>query len=243
MKKLGKIVLVLGMIMGLIGCQSKTKDAAEVGKKFEAKGYKITRNELMKDDKERTISLLGEDHSMVAGVFKKDKSINYFYYSKGKDVYIIKGDEEAQKITTKDMKSEYEEWLKQMDITTEDLENYLTDLNKQVREPSEIQGILDECDFTGTLDKDTTGKYDYNFYMESEKGFYMNGYFKDDKLTKLIFASSFFSTADKLFVYEDGKVTKDDGWVSYFGFLDKYNITSEEFINYFTALYEQNVKK
>lgn len=60
MKKLGKVVLVFGLIMGLMGCQSKAKDVAEVGKIFEEKGYKISRNEMMKDDKERGIYLSAE---------------------------------------------------------------------------------------------------------------------------------------------------------------------------------------
>lgn len=162
---------------------------------------------------------------MIAGVFNKDKSIQYVYYSKDKDIYVIKGEDKAK------------------DLTQTDIENYLTDLNKQMRDAVKIQTILDECKFTGSIKKDTSGKYEHNFYMESKKGYYMNGYFKDNKLVKLVFASDLYSTADKLFVYEDGKVTKDDGWVSYSGFLYNYNITSEEFINYFTTLYEQDTKK
>lgn len=240
MKKLIKVLFALGIMVGLIGCQSKSHDVAEIGKIFEDSGYTISRQEMMKDDRERGIFLTSKKLPMIASVFNKDKSIQYIYFGIDKDIYVVKGDKKAKEKTTKDMKSEYEDWLKEMGLSQDDIENYFTDLNKQVREPMEIQKILDECDFVGNVKIDDTKKYEYNFYLESEKGFYTNGYFKDDKLVKLIFASDVYSTADKLFVYEDGKVTKDDGMVSYSGFLMKYNITNEEFINYFTALYKQH---
>lgn len=233
MKKIFKLCLSFLIVTTMIGCQSQKKKVAEV---LEKQGYTIQRQEQFKTV-QRTVNLVSSDKkTVVCGQFKLDKSLIGIGYGEGGDYYYAPELVSIGFTSNDVLKSKYENWLKEMDISEEDLKAYLTDINSKTREPVDIQSNIDPIDLKGEIRKPEQSRYD-DFYLYSEKKkVFMDAFIKDGKVLTFTFANETYG-ADKLFVYTNNKVFKDEGVGGYMLFLYDLNITHEEFMDYLENVY------
>lgn len=243
--KLFKSLLVCCMCFTLVACgQGNTKSSEKVDNILEKEGYQINRMDgLGRDDYPdsiRSIYLRSEDNKgMIGASFNEDKKLVDAFYSEEASVYtIIEGKDDGK--SSEGAKDKYNEWLEKLDISHEELMNYLTDMNKTVRDANEIYEIIKDCDFEGENDT-IKGDWDHTINLTSNN--YTFGIcYKNKKVGKFILSSTM-ATRDGLFVWENGKVTDDTGYNNYFFFLYTYNITHEEFMGYLESLYEINFEE
>ena len=237
MGKISKILLVALMTIGLLGCQSKTKLADTL----EEKGYTIQRQEQFKTI-QRSVNLISSDEkTVIIGQFKLDKSlIGIGYGENGK--YYYSDELVAMGLKSDDsLKTNFDNWLKEMNVDEQEVKDYLTEINNKTREPIDIQSNIEKANFEAEFKTDVPSQYDDDLYFVSEsKKIFMDAFIKDKKVVRFVFANETFG-ADKLFVYTNDKVFKDDGTVPYILFLYDLNITHEEFMAYIENIYQRNI--
>lgn len=224
MKKLFKLCLSFLIVTTMIGCQSQKKKVAEV---LEKQRYTI----------QGMVNLVSLDKKTVVCVqFKWDKSFIGIGYGEGRDYYYAPELVSIGFTSNDALKSKYENWLKEMDISEEDLKAYLTDINSKTCEPVDIQSNIEPIVLKGEIRKSEQSWYD-GFYLYSEKKkIFMDAFIKDGKVLTFTFANETYG-ADKLFVYTNNKVFKDEGVGGYMLFLYDLNITHEEFMDYLENVY------
>lgn len=238
MKKILKLGLVFMMIFTLVGCGSKGSD---VGKILEEKGYTIVRREQFKNV-QRCVGFVSSDRkTQIEASFKLDKSFLGISYGEGDNKYYHTSEEAAMgNQIDSSLKSNYENWLKDMGIKEDDLKNYLTELNNQTRKPTDLQSIVDKAKLDAELKTPSETRYDDELYLESKTmNVFMTAFIKNDKILTFSFADGTYG-ADKLFVYTNNKVFKNEGVGGYMMFLYELNITHEEFNNFLESVYANN---
>lgn len=236
MKKVLKIMLVAFMMFGIMACQSKSGIASTL----EEKGYVVRRQEQFKQI-QRSVNLISSDQkTVITGHFNLDKSLIGIGYGEDGQYYYSSELVEMGLTSDDTLKSHYENWLKEMDTDEESLKDYLVSINKETREPTDLQSIIDEVEFDAELKGDVDSRYDDDLYFESAiEGVFMDAFIKDGKIVTFTFANEAIG-ANKLFVYTNNKVFKDDGVGGYIVFLNKLNITHEEFMGWIESVYSNN---
>ncbi len=245
MKKIFKVLLVVAMMIVFVGCGSKNKSQKDIEEALAQKDYYVQRLPSFSETSDVSMSLIlqseGDSKGMVSAAFDSDKSLLFAFYGEGTEMYFVAGDEKYAEVIGDDLKDEYDSWLKDVDLTSENVIDYLTAICKEVRTPEQIAECIEDCHFEYSFEP--MADSERNLYLESSKGYFSNANFDEEgNIERFIFASSIASTADKLFVYQNGKVTKSDGVNSYLFFLQSYNISHEEFMNYLQDYYQTNKK-
>ncbi len=133
----------------------------------------------------------------------------------------------------------FENWLKNMETSEDDLKEYFVKMGNEKRTFGEIKAIVSDKEFETTFRKVPLIKgYDEDMYVFSSKNkLYMDAYFKDGKLSVFVFADGIMG-ANELFVCVNDKVFKDEGQTAYILFLSQFNITHEEFMDFIQSTYE-----
>lgn len=244
--KLLKSLLICLICLTLGGCgQSRDiKSSKEVGEILEKNGYELIRMDSLVDysssDIVRSVYIKSEDNEgMAMASFDEDKKLVNAYYSEEDETCITEG--EGGDDEPLELKDKYDAWLEKLDITHEELITYLTEENKKVRKPNEIDEIIKDCHFKEEIGS-VTGVWDHTVNLLSDN-YTIGVCYRNKKLGKFIFLSDITTGTNKMFVWEQGKVKNEDGYNNYYYFLTFYNMTHEEFIGYLESLYENNFEE
>ena len=244
MRKIIHICLGLVVMVSLIGCGASTKD---LGETINEKNCYVLKWEDFNTDFQRNITISeGVEQRSVVGYYDKDNTfLGFKFYSDGSTnspgyasseltANIIIDSDENQKPL-------FENWLKDMETSEDDLKEYFVKIGNEKKSVSEIKEIVSDKNFEVTFRDDPLLKgYDEDMYISSSKDkLYMDAYFKDGKLSAFVFADGDIGE-DLLFVwsYQNHKILKDDGKLAYIWFLGELNITHEEFMDFIQDTYE-----
>ena len=230
-------------MVSLIGCGAPTKD---LEKTLNERNYLIENLEDFDTDFQRRI-VIKEDggQECMVGYYDKDNTFLGFkfcnlnnlndngYASSELTANInIDSDDEQKPL--------FENWLKNMETSEDDLKEYFVKMGNEKRTFGEIKAIVSDKEFEATFRKVPLIKgYDEDMYVFSSKNkLYMDAYFKDGKLSVFVFADG--NLGNELFVWlnKSHKVLKDDGEIAYTWFLGGLNITHEEFMDFIQSTYE-----
>ena len=137
MKKIGKLLLMLILCFGFVGC-SNNKNVANITEKFEEKNYNVSYNS--GDEPTVTISESknGKDVSQFIA-YIKDKKVESIAYIKLPDdsqnyddmlIGFIYADEKSDSEVNENTKTAAVSVLKEFNITIDDLVDYVSEINE-----------------------------------------------------------------------------------------------------------------
>ena len=137
MKKIGKLLFILLLCFGFVGC-SNNKSVANITEKFEEKNYNVSCNS--GDEPTITISESknGKDVSQFIA-YIKDKKVESIAYIKLPDdsqnyddmlIGFIYADEKSDSEVNEDTKTAAVSVLKEFNLTIDDLVDYVSEINE-----------------------------------------------------------------------------------------------------------------
>lgn len=137
MKKIGKLLLMLMLCFGFVGC-SNNKSVANITEKFKEKNYNVSYN----NGDEPTITISeskdGKDVSQFIA-YIKDKKVESIAYIKLPDdsqnyddmlIGFIYADEKSDSEVNEDTKTAAVSVLKEFNLTIDDLVDYVSEINE-----------------------------------------------------------------------------------------------------------------